>query len=327
MNIALKASSDANSTEVASARPSESEPRSQNRASTTPFDNGYQFPPSLGFWRATRRSSIALWNFTLTPIGLFTVIYSLLVVAWGGMLFLLLCNAAPAMCHPTCNDINSPRRKWIEYDSQVVNALFCVPAFGLAPWRFRDLYFLMRYRILSDHEALRRLAGINRNWFRLHGSQSLPKDLSPTNVSHLHANLDLTGLPFPEKKIPDPPLTGRRAPPTKIWKLDLIIWAFIGNTVMQCLLCGFMWGMNRYNRPSFAVGLFVGLGMVLAALGGLVAYFEGKSVKAVEGVPLTEEDRFILEHDKEQGIPHYNNIKDKKPKTKGMGRLITADNP
>ncbi|KFY94778.1 hypothetical protein V498_03727 [Pseudogymnoascus sp. VKM F-4517 (FW-2822)] len=35
------------------------------------------------------------------------------------------------MCHPTCDDINSPRRVWIEIDSQILNALFCVTGFGL----------------------------------------------------------------------------------------------------------------------------------------------------------------------------------------------------
>jgi hypothetical protein len=66
------------------------------------------------------------------------------IIAWGGMLFLLICNAAPAMCTPTCNDINSPRRIWIEIDSQILNALFCVTGIGLLPWRARDGYLLYK---------------------------------------------------------------------------------------------------------------------------------------------------------------------------------------
>jgi len=42
--------------------------------------------------------------------GFLITVYMLNVVAWGGMLFLLLVNAAPAMCTPTCNDLYSPRR-------------------------------------------------------------------------------------------------------------------------------------------------------------------------------------------------------------------------
>lgn len=97
---------------------------------TDPFENGYQFPPKHTRFEATVIGLKAFWKFTCTPLGFFVVLYGLLVVAFGGMLFLLLCNAAPAMCKPSCNDINSPRRIWVEYDSQIVNALFCVTGFG-----------------------------------------------------------------------------------------------------------------------------------------------------------------------------------------------------
>lgn len=306
------------------------------RTDTAPFDNGYHFPPSHGFATSFKLGAVAFGRFAITPLGIFVVIYGLLVVAFGGMLFLLLCNAAPAMCHPTCDHIDSPRRKWIEYDSQIVNALFCVTGFGLAPWRFRDLYFLMQYRLRGKKLGLRRLAGIHRGWFRLNGSQNLPNDLGPKNIE---ASFDVewmsSQVPYPITSIPDAPLTGTRAPPTKVWKMDLMIWANCFNTFMQALLSGFMWGMNRYDRPSWSVGLFVGLAIVSAAAGGLVGFFEGKAVKAIEGVPLTEADRERLARDKELNIPHYvslwrtltdyslrmsltssykNNLKDKKPK-------------
>ena len=285
------------------------------RTDTEPFENGYHFPPSHGFQQSLKLGLAAFWAFSLTPVGFFVVIYGLLVVAWGGMLFLLLLNAAPAMCHPSCNDINSPRRKWIEYDSQIVNALFCVTGFGLAPWRFRDLYFLLQYRLGRKRTALQRLAGIHRGWFRLEGSQALDKTLGPDGAATAFSPASIPPtVPIPPKAIPDAPLTGCRAEPTKVWKLDLVIWTYVWNTFMQCCLSGFMWGMNRYDRPSFAVGLFVGLAMVLAAIGGLQVFFEGKRVKGVEGVPLSDADRRRLALDRERGVSHYNNIKDKKPK-------------
>jgi hypothetical protein len=98
--------------------------------------------------------------------------------------------------------------------------------------------------------------------------------------------------------------------------MDFVIWSNVWNTFFQCCLCGFMWAMNRYNRPSFAVGLFVGLAIVVAATGGLMMFFEGKRVKAVEGIPVSDEDLERLARDEEQGVTHYNNIKDKKPRTK-----------
>ena len=285
------------------------------RTTSGHFANGYHFPPRHSFGESLKLGAIAFGKYCLTPVGFFVVLYGLLVVAWGGMLFLLLCNAAPAMCYPTCDDINSPRRVWIEWDSQIVNALFCVTGFGLAPWRFRDLYYLLRYRILHDSIAFRRLAGIHRGWFRLPGSQQLSPEIGPDTVAGLQASTTRDSIPHPEDKIADAPLTGIRAPSTPVWKLDLVIWLFVWNTFLQCCLSGFMWGMNRYNRPSWAVGLFVALACVVAGAAGLIMFVEGKRVKSIEGVPVSQHDQERLARDKELGIPHYNNIKDKKPKS------------
>jgi hypothetical protein len=279
-------------------------------AAAAPYPNGYHFPPSKSFGQSTLEGLKAFGNYFMTPLGFLVTIYGLNVVAWGGMLFLLLCNAAPAMCHPSCNDINSPRRKWIEWDSQILNALFCVTGFGLAPWRFRDLWFLMKYRLRKDHEALRRLAGIHRGWFRLPGSSELPIDVGPETISHQLSG-DQTNIPYPPEKIPDVPLTGVRARESKVWKLDLVIWLMVWNTFLQAVLSGFMWGMNRYDRPSWSTGLFVALACIVAGIGGYIMFLEGKKVKSQEGVPVTEKDMRRLEQDRERGVFHYNNMEDK----------------
>ncbi|PQE16082.1 alpha-L-rhamnosidase C protein [Rutstroemia sp. NJR-2017a WRK4] len=281
---------------------------------TTPFDNGYQFPPKHTWQESTIIFFKAFWKFFLTPIGFLVVVYGLNVVAWGGMLFLLLCNAAPAMCHPTCNDINSPRRIWIEITCQIVNALFCVTGFGTIPWRFRDLYYLLCFRIKKDEMGLRRLAGINRGWFRLAGSQELPVKLGPAQIETEGMNLPSACLPYPLAKSPDAPLTGVRAPPTALWKLDFVIWSMVWNTFLQAVLSGLMWGMNRYNRPSWSTGLFVALACIVAGCGGIMTFVESKKVKAIEGVPVSEKDQEKLIQDRELGIVHFNNIKDEKPK-------------
>jgi hypothetical protein len=221
------------------------------------------------------------------------------------------CLLAPAMCHPDCDDINSPRRVWIEIDSQILNALFCVTGFGLAPWRFRDLWYLMKYRIMGDEVGLRRLAGINRAWFRLPGSTDLPISLGPDNIAENLSHHSPSTIPYPETTIPDAPLTGVRARSTRIWKLDFVIWLMVWNTFLQAVLSGFMWGMNRYNRPSWATGLFIGLAFTVAGIAGYVIFLEGKAVNTVEGVPVSDEDLQRLEQDREKGIFHFNNIKDK----------------
>jgi hypothetical protein len=287
-----------------------------NMESTEPFLNGYHFPPKHSWQVSTKQGLLSFWKFFITPMGFFWTIYGLNVVAWGGMLFLLLCNAAPAMCYPTCDDINSPRRKWVEWDSQILTGLFCVPAFGLAPWRFRDLWYLLKYRVQGKQEGLLRLAGIHNSWFRLPGSHELAPGVGAGNIPD---DVPKALVPIPETSMPSAPLTGTRARATSVWKLDFVIWSMVLNTFAQCALCGIMWGLNRYDRPSWTTGFLVAIACIIAMIGGLVMFLEGKKVKGIEGVPLTDQDREKLEQDKELGVPHYNNIKDKKPKkTKGQ---------
>ncbi|KAH7117706.1 hypothetical protein B0J11DRAFT_89917 [Dendryphion nanum] len=248
------------------------------------YSNGYVPPPKVPWTTSFVIGMKAFWKWFLTIPGFLITLYGLNVVAWGGMLFLLLCNAAPAMCVPTCNDIQSPRRIWIEIDSQILNALFCVTGFGLAPWRSRDVFFWGKWRLGgSKHKltGIRRLAGIHRGWFRLPGSDALPPLASVSNTSP-----DDPAVPIPHSKIPDPPPTGIHAPPTKGWKMDFVVWMNMSNTFFQIILCFYMWHYNRYDRPSWATGLFVALGCIVAGVGGIMMYHEGKYVKKVEGVPV-----------------------------------------
>ncbi|KAK8151319.1 hypothetical protein IWX90DRAFT_446601 [Phyllosticta citrichinensis] len=258
-------------------------------------DNGYVPPPELPWSTSTVLALKAFWRWFCTPLGFAITIYGLNIVAWGGMLFLLLCNAAPAMCHPTCNDLQSPRRIWIEVTSQILNGLFCVTGFGLAPWRFRDLAWWCVWRLgwgkkrgqskaERKNYGLRRLAGIHRNWFRLPGSNSLPPTTGPKDLAAQADNEAV--IPFPASKVPDPPPTGVRAPPTKLWVMDFVIWCNVWNTFFQCCLAGFMWAMNRYDRPPWSTGLFVALACGVAGIGGYAMFQEGKRIKNVEGIPM-----------------------------------------
>ena len=270
------------------------------------YPTGYKFPPQHTWGEATVIGLKGFWKFTITPVGFLVVLYGLNVVAWGGMLFLLLIGGGSQfMCYPAylhgikaCNDLYSPRRIWIETDSQILNALFCVTGFGLIPWRFRDLYYLLQYRVRGQYDALRKLAGIHRGWFRLPGSADLAFNESPLTDTEGPVSSN-PAIPIPTKKAPDPPLTGIRAPPTKLWKLDYVIWAYVLNTFLQAVLSGFMWGLNRFDRPSWSTGTFVALACIVAALGGLMAFQEGKRVKRVEGIPVKEEE--ILE-DEERAL-------------------------
>ncbi len=266
---------------------------------SVPYENGYQFPPKHTWKQATVIALYGAWNFVTTPFGFLLTIYALNIVAWGGMLFLILCRATPAMAHPNYNSWKSGAKTWLEIDSQILNALFCVTGLGLIPWRFRDWYYLLQWRYRKNGDALRKLAGIHHNWFRLPGSQDLPIHFNPA-TDELTPDIDVSALALPLSLSPSPPLTGERASPTVPWKLDFVIWAFVWNTWLQCVLCGLMWGMNKYHRPSWSVGLFISLACIVASAGGWVIFKEGKRVKRIEGVPVSKADMEILREMREK---------------------------
>lgn len=144
------------------------------------------------------------------------------------MLFFLLLKAAPAMNHPSADDDNSPRKIWLEIDSQILNALFCVTGFGLAPWRFRDLYWFVRAAHFSDKVSMQRLAVQNKAWFR-----------PPAWARQDEDGGEAAKATF----------TGEVAPPTPMWKLGFTVWMMVLNTLLQAVLCYFMWHYNRIDRP------------------------------------------------------------------------------
>ncbi|KAF2721249.1 hypothetical protein K431DRAFT_328793 [Polychaeton citri CBS 116435] len=282
---------------------SQTQPATENSRTTT----------GSSTWSASLLQFLKIfWRWFCTPFGFILTIYGLNIVAWGGMLFLLICNAAPAMCSQDtaenhfngCNDINSPRRIWIETDSQILNALFCVTGCASKHGSIQERVY-----------GLRVLAGIHRGWFRLPGHDTLDHTSTTDYLQGwsgacvqgssddprvpLHRRLARRSAPSIAAAsdesapsgttlavAPSPisyPLTGIRAAPTKIWKLDFFIYCQIGNTVFQCCLCGFMWGMNRRERPSWSTGLFVALAAGISGVGGLVSWWEGRRVKKIEG--------------------------------------------
>lgn len=193
----------------------------------------------------------------------------------SAMLFFLLLKAAPAMNHPDGGDAdNSPRKIWIEIDSQILNALFCLTSWGLAPWRFRDAWWLLRWR-LSPHaetrkRAIHRLAKRNDAWFRMG-----PNDYDEND----HYDKIMA-------------FTGERAPTTASWKMDFVVWMMVLNTLFQVGMAFFMWHWNRIDRPSWGTGTFIGLGCASSLFAGLMTWWEGRKIKKIEGpkVLLDESD-------------------------------------
>ncbi|KAH0282733.1 hypothetical protein KCU62_g9523, partial [Aureobasidium sp. EXF-3399] len=226
---------------------------------------------------------IAFWRFFKTPTGFLITLYGLNVVAWGAMLFFLILKAAPAMNHPDGGDADSsPRKIWIEIDSQILNALFCLTAWGLAPWRFRDLWWLCVWRFGRQSErssqAIRRLAARNVSWFRL-GEGDL--------LEHEEPGVDPTLI---RRKT----FSGESAPPTASWKMDFVVWMMVLNTLFQVGMAYMMWAYNRIDRPTWGAGLFIGLGCAVSMIGGLMCWWEGRKIKKIEG-PKVVKDKELSE--------------------------------
>ncbi|KAF4434520.1 COBW domain-containing [Fusarium acutatum] len=224
------------------------------------------------------------WLRDMTIFKALLIIYCLNVVAWGGMIFLLMCNAAPAMCHPTCDDINSSRKIWIEIDSQILNALFCIPAFWLGPHRCIETWKILLYTTRKDAVALRQLAATYREWFRLPASQTLPNHIGPVEVeAWLQQASSLENIvPSPAQSVPEPPFSGQRAMPTQLWKLQFVVGLNLMNTVFQVILSLFMWCYSRHNRPGWSVGLFLCLAFVSSIGATVLIALERKCVQKVE---------------------------------------------
>ncbi|CAN9251696.1 unnamed protein product [Alternaria alternata] len=222
-------------------------------------------------WGSTIKNGLkAFWVFFLTPSGFLITIYGLNVVAWGAMLFFLLLKAAPAMCHVRgtqiydCDNDYSQNKIWLEIDSQILNALFCVTGFGLAPWRFRDFFWVKRAIHFHDPNAMRRLFNQNKAWFR-----------PPAWFTESEGRGGETLEPAT--------FTGVRAPPTSMWKLAFTVDMMVLNTLLQAVLCFFMWHYNRLDRPTWATGTFIALGCGVAMFAGIMSWWEGRKVKKIEG--------------------------------------------
>ncbi|KAJ5756644.1 hypothetical protein N7533_006187 [Penicillium manginii] len=218
---------------------------------------------NLPWTKACKNGFLAEFKFLCTPTSLFIAIYGLNVVAWSAMLFFLLLNVST---------MSAERKEiWIEIDSQILNGLFCLTSWGLAPWRVRDTYWLLVWRLGSEkssNRSINQLVRRNVSWFRI-----------------INSCVDEEA---PCEELPHKTSTGNIAPPTSSWKMDFVVINMLLNSLFQIGMATFMWQYNRHNRPSFGVGLFIGLGCLSSLFAGVMSWWEGRKVKKIEG-PILEE--------------------------------------
>lgn len=228
------------------------------------------------------------------------------------MIMFLLLDVVPAMCHPDCKTPYSSRVIWIEIDGQILNALFCITAFGLAPRRVRDFYYLLRWRYIKrDKKFHRKLAGLYRGWYRLPGSDKLPEYLGPPQ-SYKRIDISNSGMitpyskdeiiklesneaiPLPISLMPAPPLTGVRSAPSRSCCLDIFIGMSLLNTLLQIIYASMVWSTTRFQRSEIRLMtvslVLITTGCLTAFATVFVAHRQSKRVRNIEGVPLQDYD-------------------------------------
>ena len=103
------------------------------------YTSGYIPPPQLPWTTPIGIALKGFWKWVTTPFGFLVTLYGLNVVAWGGMLFLLLCNASKYMCWVR----GEPRTRLWDYSVDAASRHLCpdLPIKGgsrlLPPWDFQ----------------------------------------------------------------------------------------------------------------------------------------------------------------------------------------------
>ncbi|KAK7470537.1 hypothetical protein VKT23_001962 [Stygiomarasmius scandens] len=204
-----------------------------------------------------KRTLKGVWSFLKTPMGVITGIYGFLVVFWGAAIVFFL--AKIINFH---ND--NTQGFWVEVSSQVVNGLFTVTGIGLIPYRVLDTYRIAKiWHYKRKTNKLRKKAGLPQ----LYDADDLPDPAYDPNYVHVLTDKEQVDLHRQQVKFqysqtwyrPHGTETHRAFPiNTALLICCLNDW----NSVFQCILCGTMWGLNRFERPAWSTGILIPAGFI-----------------------------------------------------------------
>ncbi|KAG8982219.1 hypothetical protein FRB90_006954, partial [Tulasnella sp. 427] len=185
-------------------------------------------------------------------VGFCTALYGFLVAFWGAAIVIFLAKII--------NLHNADLQGfWVEVSSQVTNALFTATGVGLIPWRAIDTWRIGKiwyYKRLT--RKLRKEAGLEE----LVDEDDLPDPAYNPDYVHVLTDEQQDELHYQQLKFqqsqtwyrPHATETHRAFP----INTGLLICLLIDlNSVFQIMLCGVMWGLNRFTRPAWTTGSLI----------------------------------------------------------------------
>ncbi|GLB33910.1 putative RNA pol II promoter Fmp27 protein [Lyophyllum shimeji] len=226
-----------------------------------------------------RRTMQGVWSFLKTPMGVITAIYGFLVVFWGAAIVLFVGKLI---------NLHNPNTQgfWVEVSSQVENALFTVTGIGLIPYRVLDtyrIYWIWHYK--RKTRKLRKKAGIPQ----LFDEDDLPDPKYDPNYVHVLTEKDEKFLHRQQRKFqysqtwyrPHGTETHRAFP---INTALLICLLNDGNSIFQIMLCGTMWGLDRFQRPAWSTGILIPCSFLCGIAAAVFIWRGGQKTKRVAEV-------------------------------------------
>ncbi|KAF9055465.1 hypothetical protein BDZ89DRAFT_937908 [Hymenopellis radicata] len=238
-----------------------------------------------------KRTLRGVWSFLKTPMGIIVGIYGFLVVFWGAAIVFFLAKIINFHNENT-------QGFWVEVSSQVVNGLFTVTGLGLLPSRVLDTYRV--YKIWHYKRKTRRLrakAGLPP----LFDEDDLPDPAYDPNYVHVLSEEEQKDLHRQQMKFqhhqtwyrPHGTATHRAYP------INTALWICLfndGNTIFQIMLCGTMWGLDRFQRPAWSTGTLIPAAFICGISSAIFIARGSSKTKRIKEVEKRLRDALATEH-------------------------------
>ncbi|THV08448.1 hypothetical protein K435DRAFT_11158 [Dendrothele bispora CBS 962.96] len=262
-----------------------------------------------------KRTLRGVWSFLKTPMGVITAIYGFLVVFWGAAIVIFLAKII------NFHNANT-QGFWVEVSSQVENGLFTVTGIGLIPYRVLDTYRITKiWYYKRKTRRLRAKAGLPQ----LYDVDDLPDPAYDPNYVHVLTDEEQMDLHRQQVKFqysqtwyrPHGTETHRAFP---INTALLICCLNDGNSIFQCILCGTMWGLNRFERPPWSTGILIPASFLCGIISAVFIARGGSKTKRTKVVKEKLQAALNTEYNNTQNANGMN-----QSTLQSNGRTVTGD--